>query len=321
MDDMEPSLKIRTKAVHILITNACNLACGGCNQLVGHFTKKKIFHVPVAEVRAHIERAIAIAKEDWHQPWFPPVHRNLSIYGGEPTVHPDWPEILHMLYVEFPDWPFVVLTNGRSFKGKKLPASGHARFDYIKRREDIIAHDKNIFWRIELKQDDDIFVPTLIAPIDVIGDPDPVHYYDMARKNCGFYDKCETLIYNNKGYFCINAAPMDWLFHDGANGWELDGAKHPFKRTNEEIEAQAKLFCHRCYFSINRNPVIDVIEELKHIPTQPIGSKSFVSETNIDYVKPGSGQLVTFDKEPLPDLKTLEEALETAIQAKAGIRS
>lgn len=313
MTQLEPSLQIRTKVVHILITNACNLSCGGCNQLVGHIPKKKIFHVPVDEIRGHIKRAISIAREDWCQPWFPRKHRHLSLYGGEPTAHPDWPEILQMLYEEFADWPFVILTNGRTFKNKELPQSGHERFGYIKKREDIIAHDKNIFWRIELKDDpQSIFVPTLIAPIDVLGNPDKSMYFESAKKNCPFYEKCETLIYNNKGYFCINAGPMDWLFHDGANGWDLNEQEHPFKRTNEEIEAQAELFCHRCYFSINRDPVNDVVKEIKNIPTQPISLKSFVSKTNVDYIKPGSGQLITFDETPL-DIESLRKGLEDAI--------
>jgi|GEM_PF-4611624 hypothetical protein len=294
MDDLEPSRKIRTKAIQILITNACNLTCGGCNQLVGHIPKDKIFHVPIAEVRANIEKAIAVAKQDWHQPWFPPIHRNLSIYGGEPTVHPDWQEILQLLYEEFPDWPFVILTNGKSFMGKELPQSGDERFKYIKTRRDIKAHDRNVFWRISPKYASQYFIPTLIAPIDVLGDQDPSLYYEMAKQNCPHYEKCETLIYHNKGYFCVNAGPMDWLFYDGANGWDIDNTEHPFNRTNEEIETQGKLFCHRCCYCLGTNPVIK--GTLESPIQQSIASRSFVSETNFNQVEEGSGQLVTFNK-------------------------
>lgn len=245
---MEPSLKIRTKAVHILITNACNLSCGGCNQLVGHFPPEKIFHVPIPTIRDHIETAITIAKEDWRQPWYPPRHRNLSIYGGEPTVHPEWPEILAMLHEEFSDWPFVVLTNGRTFKERELPQSGDPRWDYIAARKDIKAHDRNIFWRIDPKNAERRFIPTLMAPMDVLGNPDPAVYFELAKQNCPHYESCETLIYRERGYFCVNAGPMDWLFHDGANGWDL--TDEPFHRTDEEIEAQGNLFCHRCHFCL-----------------------------------------------------------------------
>lgn len=290
---LDPSMKLRTKAVHVLITNACNLSCGGCNQLIGHMPKEKTFHVPIATVRSHIQTSILIAEKDWHQPWFPPMHRNLSIYGGEPTVHPEWPAILQMLYDEFPDWPFVVLTNGRTFSGKDLPQSGDERFAYIKKRKDIKAHHKNIFWRISPKHAGERFLPTLVAPIDIIKDPDLSLYYRMAQDNCPHYERCETLIYNGKGYFCVNAGPMDLLFHDGANGWDIDNVEHPFERTNEEIEAQARLFCHRCYYCLGREPAI---KELADQPlVQLINMKSFVSETNVNHIAEGSGTFVVFD--------------------------
>lgn len=294
MDHMEPAQKIRTKVIAIMITNACNLACGGCNQLVGHFTKKKIFHLSIADIRAHIRRAIAAAQEDWAQPWYPILHKNITIYGGEPTTHPEWPQILQMLYEEFPDWPFLVLTNGRTLQGKPLAQSGDTRFDYLKTRDDVAAHDRNVFWRVDLKTQDTYFIPTLLAPVDILGEEDPLMYFEMAQKNCYIYERCETILYRDKGYFCLVAGAMDWLFHDGANGWELEESAHPFRRTNEEVIEQAKLFCHRCHYSFNpQHEVADILD----IPSQPVLSKSFVSKSNFDQIRKGSGQLVVFDEE------------------------
>jgi hypothetical protein len=292
MDDLPPSRKIRTKVIHVMITNACNLTCGGCNQLVGHFRKDQLFFLSLKEIRAGIQLAIAAARADWNQPWFPKKHRHLSIYGGEPTVHPDWSVILEMLKTDFAEWPFVILSNGRTFESRAYPKTGDPQYDYILARSDIKAHEGNIFWRISRKAAGQRFIPTLVAPIDILDSRDPQFYYDMARRRCPHYESCETTIYLGKGYFCSNAAAMDWLYHDGANGWELQPGHHPFDRTDEQVDRQGNLFCHRCCFAFGDAPKgsapVSGFE-------QPIAEKSFVTRSNLVGLKPGSCQLVQLE--------------------------
>lgn len=232
--------------------------------MVGLFPKPKVFFLPLPEIRTAIEAAVRIAARDWHEDWFPPLHRNIGIYGGEPTVHPEWTSILSMLIEDFRDIPFVVLTNGRNMVGD-LPQSGDDRFDYLKTRRDIKAHHRNVFWRIDPKDAGRQFIPTLVAPQDIVGDAD---FYAMAQENCVHWDRCETILYRGKGYFCVNAGPMDWLFHDGSNGWDI--TDHTFDRTDAEIEAQARLFCHRCHYALP--PAMR--------QSQPIDEPSQVSLTN-----------------------------------------
>lgn len=246
------------------------------------------------ERRNNIKTALKFANDFWNEPYFPPRHRHLSIYGGEPTLHPQWNEILRILHEEYADWPFVILTNGRTFRDKKFPLNGDKKYDYILCREDIVAHDRNIFWRIDYKDEPRDFIPTLVAPVDILENKDELSYFHLAEKHCPFYARCETLIYQNKGYFCINAGPMDSIYHDGANGWEISPGQNPFFKSNQEVEAQAKLFCHRCNWSIFW--AADSLQSgLGDKLKQDINKKSFISKTNEPGIKPGTFHPVHFE--------------------------
>lgn len=207
-----------SKGRQIVITNVCNLNCGGCGQLIGHFPKDKLWFISLDE----LDKTICILKK---HPVSNPRNKPITIFGGEPTLHPKWNELIAMLKKHAPT-EFWINTNGRL---------GHQRYQ----------REGNLLYWVDLHPESQQFVQTLYAAADVISLPNDMAYWEKAQKDCVLWKGCQSSIYNGKAYFCENAGPMDLLFYDGKYGWEID-EKHPFVKSKEEIDEQAKNFCKRC---------------------------------------------------------------------------
>lgn len=199
------------------ITNVCNKTCGGCNELCGHFTKEKLWYLPLEM----IEKYIILVKN---------YKEELTIIGGEPTLHPQWEQILDLLYYH-PEIQFRVNTNGRL---------GHIPFEIPDRGQ------KNVKYFVDTHPEDQTFFPGIIAAQDIFKIEDRKFYWDKAKKDCPIWATEGASIYQDKAYFCENAAAFDWMFHNGENGWVIEDGKNPFIRTEEEIAKQAEMFCYRC---------------------------------------------------------------------------
>jgi len=224
------------------ITNACNKICGGCNEMCGLFSKEKIWFLTLEE----IERYINLIKN---------YKKELTIIGGEPTVHPQWNEIVEILY-KHNDIKFRVNTNGRL---------GHKPFEIPNRDA------KNVKYFVDTHPEEQTFFPGFIAAQDVLRIEDPKFYWEKAKNDCPIWSLEGASIYNNKAYFCENAAAFDWMYNNGKNGWIIENDKNPFDKTEREISSQAEKFCYRCgwclYKELNRDQ-------------QKVHEKTIVTETN-----------------------------------------
>lgn len=231
---------LMSKGRMIVITNVCNLNCGGCCQLVGHFTKEQLWFIDLQE----LERDIKLLKQHpslCNQP--------ITIFGGEPTLHPQWDEIVKLLKSHAPT-VFWINSNGRL---------GHKRYQ----KED------NLVWWVDLHPDSQLFVQTLYAAEDALKLPNDMAYWEKAQKDCCMWKGCQCSVYNGKAYFCETAAALDWLFNNGKNGWEMEEGKNPFQRTKEEIDEQARHLCKRCGWCVT-----DIV------PRQLSKDPSYVSPSN-----------------------------------------
>lgn len=240
----KPSDHLKRKRWLIPITNNCNLSCGGCAQLCGHFSPEKIWYLSLDQ----LDRAIKAIKphtgpnNNWNE---------CTIFGGEPTLHPQWNEVLNLIYSHSP-MRFRINTNGRL---------GHEPFFQF----------KNVTYYVDKHPAGQLFHPTWIAAKDVVVLDSDEAYWDLAQKDCKVWNHEGAMIYRNKVYFCENAASMDWLFFDGKNGWDIENGKCPFDKTDEEIAEQAKNFCKHCGWCV------------KDLARQKVEDKTMVSETNLPF--------------------------------------
>jgi organic radical activating enzyme len=256
---------LNNKMFCIHFTNVCNLSCGGCDHFCGHF--KNIWFISQEEFDRNIASARRYIEENWGRDDFPEEDKVVNIFGGEPTLHPQFDRMLETMY-RHDDIPFVVCTNGRSFSEllshvdlevssrdisrqvymSTLPKSGYGKFQELFRR--FHSHDKNVAYRIDYKTPEvrDKFCAVLVAPCDVERDynPDGRQYWKRAKHICYKWKSCENCIYRDKVYVCNVAGPMDELFYGGKYGWTVEKGRNPFSRSPKEIEDQMKHFCYRC---------------------------------------------------------------------------
>lgn len=260
----------------IHITNVCNLHCGGCDQLCGYFDKVKHFFIRLEELKDNISCFEAYRNENWSRPDFAEDEKIVLLYGGEPTLHPLFDEIIDLLY-SYPHIPFCIYTNGRTFakdhfghidisltrdeisyevyKTKTLPKSGYSQFSRLFSR--FHAHDKNIAYRIDYKTSESRgeFAPVLCAPVDInrqsVNDIVKANMWEQAKKYCYKWTKCENSIYNNKAYGCNVAASMDHMFFKGDHGIEVKAGVNPFNITVDQLSNQMSQFCYRCGYNCN----------------------------------------------------------------------
>lgn len=201
------------KSINILVTNLCNVNCKNCSQMCGLFPKKEIWHIPIDQLEDNIVKLET---------------NYIGIFGGEPTTHPEWDKIVE-LFKKYRDITFNIYSNGLI----KLIKLDNTTFFISKNRKDIGRQ----------------FMPTLTAPIDIIKKNDKLIYWEMAKKNCHMWNKCRSIVYDNKCYACEPAAAFERMKLGKNNwnkcsGWEVK--KNCFKKTESEIRNQLVNFCYRC---------------------------------------------------------------------------
>jgi hypothetical protein len=72
------------RCCQILITNRCCYDCANCSELTGHMHPSKKFDMPLANIEAALQTLVDL-----------PGH--VGIFGGEPTLHPQFGEVLALL--------------------------------------------------------------------------------------------------------------------------------------------------------------------------------------------------------------------------------
>jgi organic radical activating enzyme len=235
------------KIVNIVITNICNLSCGGCHQNCGKIPKDKLFFIKIHDLKEVIDKLLG--KDKFHErPW-------IGIFGGEPTLHPKYDQIMDLLVSYKGKTNFVVFSNGRDL-------------NKTKQRE-------NIHFKIDFKNDQNRgFEPTLVASKDYYPDKKKDWFFDnLVVDNCYMYKNCFSCIYNKMAYTCESMASLDCL-QEKRRGWAFVDGEDPFVRTLDEVRKQASHFCYRCGWCIPNS------ESSK--PIQKIGNAGLVSQTNRD---------------------------------------
>jgi organic radical activating enzyme len=261
---------INNKFFSINVTNVCNLSCGGCNQLCGLYPKEKNWFIKLEQLELAISCLRDYIKKNWNRKEYPNKNKFCGIYGGEPTIHPEFDKIIKILNKN-EDIPFCIYTNGRTFKhhmefidlsfeyGKEIMAQTMnlnlpktSKYEVL---HQFHTHEKNIAYRIDFKTKENTrkFVPSLCAPCDVQSESmTKSEYVYQAQKVCYQWNNCEHVIYNGKAYVCHLAAAMDHMFYDGQNGWDIKINSSPFDKTKKQINDQLLNFCYRCGYNLHK---------------------------------------------------------------------
>jgi hypothetical protein len=237
------------KNILILFTNRCNKVCGGCYQQCNNFPKEEIWDISVPELREAVDFCIenkdVILQGKLNPPCF-------GIIGGEPTVHPQYEELLDVLY---------------SYQGR-------AQFRiYVNHLGE--TNEKNVIYRTDLKFEHGTthnqtgFVPTLVSPTDLTGITDKNYHFQQAVRHCTLLE-CARLIFKGKIYQCQTAAMFDTLLKLNI-GWPME--RESLLRTKEESKDQLIDCCCRCGWSL---------DEKSRITKQSISGPTLISPHNSD---------------------------------------
>jgi organic radical activating enzyme len=243
--------KLLKKYIIIPVTNVCNLSCGGCNQLCGNYPKEKLWFIGLDELRRNID----IASKEMGK-------KNIGLFGGEPTLHPEFQGILELCYT-YPDRTFMIYTNGR------VPVSNHRNVVYnVSPKCDPVLGPQML---ASIKH-----YPTLVAARDVFKVEDRDFYWEKAKRDCCMWNDCGTIIYKDQAYYCEIAGAMDQLTGE-RNGWPVREGENPFRRTDAEIREQARKFCYRCGWCLAKHYKLENMPA--GIPEQRLEAPYLVTET------------------------------------------
>lgn len=226
------------RSVNLLVTNYCNVNCESCSQLCNLFKTYKPqerWHIPLEQFEKDVSIMIA-AK----------VPGTLGIFGGEPTVHPQWDRLLEVIR-SYPNQSFKIHSNNTH--PDKLPDLPNVRYEISEKTEPIL------------------FVAVTKAPIDELGNPDRTYYWNNSQKFCPVWRSCRRIVYDDRLYLCEVSAAFDRMLLGKANwhlsaGWDIH-APNPFTQTSKQIKEQAVKFCYRCgsclghkYYQLNNLPSV-----------------------------------------------------------------
>ncbi|MCI0539018.1 MAG: radical SAM protein [Verrucomicrobiales bacterium] len=199
--------------IQIRVTNVCRLSCAHCTAGIRHFASPSFADL------GFIERALK-SLEGWR--------KGVGFTGGEPTLHPDFPELCALFRTYFPKHQCGLWTCGG-------PAYQKHR-ELIRRTFGIINyndHDTSSFHH-----------PMTVASEDVIKD-------EQLREE--LIDKCwlqlhwSPIVAQNGAFFCEVAATFDSLF-GGPGGYPLEPGW--WKKDVKGFADQRARYCGKCSIPI-----------------------------------------------------------------------
>jgi hypothetical protein len=161
----------------------------------------------------------------------------VGIMGGEPTLHPDFAELMVLFKQIIPQ------SNRRA-----LWTNGY-RYTHFKDIIDEVFDKENIIYNDHNPDVPDYHQPLLVASKDVVPD------YSERKAlidNCWVQRRWSASITPKGAFFCEVAAAQDHLF-GGPGGWDLTPTW--WDKRPEEFQDQVERYCHNCSACIPMNKV------------------------------------------------------------------
>jgi hypothetical protein len=209
-------------AILIEITNACRLKCAHCTCGVPHVRAPHFMDL------ATLQRALE-SLEGWR--------KGVGCFGGEPTLHPQFPEVCALFRRYFPREQCAVWTCGG-------PAYERHRAE-IDRTFAMVTYNDH--------EADGHHQPLMIAADEVVADP-----VERARliEGCWIQHHWSPMITPRGAFFCEVAATFDGLFN-GPGGFPLD--KGWWRRGLADIQEQRARACGSCSIPLPIQPQPDTL--------------------------------------------------------------
>jgi hypothetical protein len=198
--------------LEIDLTYACNLRCNDCNRSVTQAPSSA--HLTKAQISRFIEESVS-KNYHWHR---------VRLLGGEPTLHPEFLEIVELLrqyrqkYAK--DVALEVITNGHGTKVRQIISQIAS---------DIIVRNTNKTGNLQTD-----FEPFNRAPCDL-----PEHAASDYTNGCWITEYCGTGLTPSGYYHCAIAGGIDRVF-----GFKLGRASIPDPSDPMHIEMSA--ICRLC---------------------------------------------------------------------------
>jgi hypothetical protein len=189
--------------IQIEITNACINRCAHCTRAVRHF------RTPYFDTIDFVEQSLQSMK-GWK--------RGVGCMGGEPTLHPDFPDICSLYRKYFPRRQCALFTSGGKRYQEYLPL--------IKENFGILHFHNH--------QTPSSHHPIMVASEEIVPDPD---LRNRLIKECWLQRKWSPAISKKGCFFCEVAAMFDLLF-DGPGGYPIqpDWWKKAERNFRDQIE-------------------------------------------------------------------------------------
>lgn len=227
--------------IQIEVTNNCDHMCANCTRFVGHH--KKTYFMDLETIEKAIDSLDGFTGM-------------IGCMGGEPSLHPQFADILKLFQEKIPD---------KNRRGLWTDGFNWKKYDSLIRETFPIG---NIVYNDHSTDDKGYHQQLLIAADEIIEDKELM--WELID-NCWVQKRWSPSI-NPKGcFFCEVAAAMDMLF-DGPGGWPIE--KGWWKKTPDdpEFQEQVKRYCTKCSAAI------------------PLDIAS--SHSNYDFVSPGNAELL-----------------------------
>jgi hypothetical protein len=209
-------------SILIEVTNACRLRCAHCTAGVPHVRK------PYFMALDHLEHALQ-SLEGWK--------KGVGCFGGEPTLHPQFPDVCALFAKYFPRRQLAMWTCG----GPQYET--HRQL--IDETFAILAYNDH--------HSAGFHQPLMIANEEVVPDPDERR---RLIENCWVPHHWSPLITHRGAFFCEVAATFDNLF-DGPGGHPL--VKGWWKKDFSAFAYQREHNCRFCSLPLPVEPLPDTL--------------------------------------------------------------
>ena len=194
------------------ILSSCHLACANCTRFVGH-------HARQYSMSPECFREAVLSLEGFDG--------QIGIMGGEPTLHPQFLDILEIYRELVP------------IEKRALWTSGFKWTEYAEVIGDTFMGDRVHF--NDHTQRDGKHQPLGVAVQEVVEDKDLM--WELIRA-CPFQSHWSPVINDHGAYFCEIAGAQDRVLHNGKHAWPVE--KGWWNKTPEDFEDQVQALCPNC---------------------------------------------------------------------------